>query len=778
MAKKMTTVEMDGVVTRVLVEVPENESVAWPREEELQVVGKPVARIDAADKVSGRAKYTHDINLPHMLWMKILRSPLPHARLRRIDATRAEKLPGVRLVLTHKTVPDIPWHGGRSKLLDTTLRFVGDEVAAVVAVDEATAADAANLIECDYEELPFVVDEEAAAREGAPSVHESGPNVRKGHPWIYKRGEVDRGFAEADFVVEETFRSSYQMHACFETHCSVARWQGRRLTVWDSTQGVHPNRQSLAETLGMPVADVRLICLYSGGGFGSKLWLNKYTVLAALAARETNRPVKVTLDRQEESHATGNRPGNIMTIKAGCTKDGALTALRLENLGGIGAYVSGSAVGTPLREVYRCPNVRTAESSVHINADTARPHRAPGHVQGTWALEQVLDQLAAKCGLDPLEFRLRNYSDRDQVNDLPYSTKGLREAYRKGAEKFGWKGREARRSAATGTRKRGFGLATQIWGGAGGPPGYAILKLYHDGSAIVYSGCQDIGTATRTSMLQVAAEELGLPADRLTCVMGDTQGTPYGFVSGGSRTTPSQAPAVRMAAGEVKKKLLALAAEQMNVPGARLDTQDGDVFDREDPANRKPIADVTREALTFGFGTGDREQNMLIGTGWRGPNPDDVTVNSWGVHFAEVEVDTATGEVRVLRIVAAHEVGRVINPLTASSQVEGGVIQGIGFALFEERVVNRTSGRIVNANLHDYKIPTALDIPEIETVFVDLPDARANSVGAKGLGEPPIIPTPGAIANAIADAVGVRVTRAPMTPRRVLEAIQKGGGRG
>ncbi|MBI2955680.1 MAG: xanthine dehydrogenase family protein molybdopterin-binding subunit, partial [Acidobacteria bacterium] len=315
-----------------------------------------------------------------------------------------------------------------------------------------------------------------------------------------------------------------------------------------------------------------------------------------------------------------------------------------------------------------------------------------------------------------------------------------------------------------------------IWGGAGGPPGYAIVKLYSDGTATVFSGCQDIGTATRTSMLQVAAEELGLAPEKVSIVMGDTQGTPYGFVSGGSRTTPSQAPAVRMAAAEVKRQLLELAAKQMNLPASRLNARDSYVYDTEDRATRKPIAEVAA-ALQFGFGTGDREHNMLIGKGWRGPNPDDVSVNSWGAQFAEVEVDTDTGEVRVLRVVAAHEVGRVINPLTATSQIEGGVIQGLGFALHEERVLNNASGRIVNANLHDFKIPTALDVPEIESVLIDLPDERANSVGVKGLGEPPIIPTAGAIANAVADAIGVRLFEAPMTPQRVLEALELGGRR-
>jgi len=770
--KKLTTVEIDGIASDVWVEVPENEPAAWPPEAELAVLGKPLARVDAYEKVSGRAKYTHDLNLPHMLWMKTLRSPYPHARIVSIDTSKAEALPGVKLVLTHKNAPDIPWYGGRSKLFDTTLRFVGDEVAAVVAADEHIAADALALIDVEYDELAYVLDPETALQPDAPAIHEGG-NLMQGRPFVYSRGDVDKGFAEADHIVEATFRSPCQVHACLETHCSVAQWQGDRLTVWDSTQAVHPNREALARALGLPIADVRVICLYSGGGFGSKLGLNKYTVAAAIAARQLGRPVKVTLDREEDALAMGNRPLNVMTIRAGCQRDGALTALQLKSIGAVGAYNAGAGAGAPLREIYKCANVKTEESAVYINADVARPHRAPGHVQGTWALEQALDMLAAKCGLDPLDFRLRNYSDTDQVRNLPYSVKGLRDCYERAAAAFGWRDRAARRAQSRGAKKRGFGLAAQVWGGSGGPPGYAIVNLYSDGTAHVFSGCQDIGTASRTSMLQVAAEELGLPPDKIGITMGDTQGTPYGGQSGGSRTTPSQAPAVRMAAAEVKRQLLALAAKQMNLPADRLATREGFVFDTANPSTRKPIAEVARAGLT---GQGVVE-NMLIGKGWRGPNPDDVSVQCWGAQFAEVEVDTDTGEVRVVKVVAAHETGRIINPLTGSSQIEGGVIQGMGFALYEERVLNNASGRMVNANLHDYKIPTAKDMPEIEAIMVEMPDPRANSVGIKGLGEPPIIPTAGAIANAVADALGVRVFEAPITPQRVLDALARRKGR-
>jgi len=775
MAKKLTTVEMNGKVTEVWVEIPPSEPPAWPAGAELSVLGKPLPRVDGAEKAAGRAKYTHDVNLPHMRWMKTLRSPLPHARIRSIDTSAAENVPGVELILTHENVPDIPWHDGSSKLLDPTLRYVGDEVAAVVAVDETAAAEAAALIDVRYEKLPYALSADAAMRPGAPSILE-GSNVVGDEPWVYERGDVGKGFAEADHVVEMEFHSPCQMHACLETHASVALWHGPLLTVWDSTQAVHPNRQELAEKLKVPISDVRVICIYGGGGFGSKLWLNKYTVLAALAARRLGKPVKVTLDREEEAHAMGNRPPSVMVVKAGCRKDGTVTALHMKNTGSVGAFVGRAIVGSPLREIYLCPNVRTEETSVLINADPARPHRAPGFVQGSWALEQVLDELASRCGMDPLDFRLKNYSERDQIWGKPFSSKGLREAYEKGADAFGWSTRARRKPKGAGPIKRGFGLATAMWGGAGGPPGYAIVKLYSDGSAMVYSGCQDIGTATRTSMVQIACEELGLPPDKVTCVMGDTQGTPYGFVSGGSRTTPSQAPAVRMAAADVIRQLLDQASAQMKVPASRLELRGGRIVDKENAETAKSMNEVLAE-MNFNFDSEGKEQNMIIGTGWRGPNDDEVLVRAWGAQFAEVEVDTDTGEVRVLKIVAAHESGRLLNPLAASSQVEGGVIQGIGFALHEERVLNNASGRIVNANLHDYKIPSALDIPEIEAILVDLPDPKVNNSGVKGLGEPPIIPTAAAIANAVTDAIGVRVPYAPMTPKRVLDALEKGGRR-
>jgi len=779
MAKKLTTVELDNVFRDILVEIPEQEPAPWPPQTEFSVVGKAKPRLDGADKVTGRARYTYDVNLPHMLWLKILRSPYPHARVRSLDTRRAEALPGVRLVLTPEHIPDIPFHNQQSKLLDTTMRHVGDEVAAVVAETEAIAGEAAALIGVDYEELPFVLDGEEAMQATAPTIHGES-NIYDGKPSLYERGDVEAGLAGADFVVDQTFRSPVQIHSCLETHCAVAQWDGQKLTVWKSTQAVHPCREYLARVFGLPISDVRVICLYSGGGFGSKLWLNKHTILAALAARETGRPVKVVLDRKEEAHSQGCRPGNVISIQAGCKKDGTLTALSLRSVGTIGGYTAfwwGATCGSVLREVYQCANVRTEEYQVFINADPVRPHRAPGNVQGTWALEQVIDALAEKCGLDPLEFRLRNYAESSQTRNIPYTQKGLREAYQRGADKFGWNTRaERKRRLSSGARKRGYGMATAIWGGGGGPPAYAIVKLFRDGTASVLSGAQDIGTGSRTILWMVAAEELGLPADRVTLTIGDTESCPYGFVSGGSLTIGSMSPAVRMAAADAKRQLLELAAREVNLPAARLNIRDGYIIDTENSSSRWAVAEMADKVLPGPEGESGRgREDMIIGVGFRGPNPEGVALNTWGAQFAEVEVDIDTGEVRVLRIVAAHESGRVINPLTFSSQVEGGVIQGMGFALFEERVLNNRSGRTVNANLHDYKLPTPMDMPEIEVVPIDMADVQANSVGVKGLGEPPIVPTAGAIANAVYDAIGVRVHQAPMTPHRVLEALEAGG---
>jgi xanthine dehydrogenase YagR molybdenum-binding subunit len=420
-------------------------------------------------------------------------------------------------------------------------------------------------------------------------------------------------------------------------------------------------------------------------------------------------------------------------------------------------------VDGPSQDLYACPNVRTAVWAVRANTDTSRAFRAPGYVEGTFALEGAMDALAGALGLDPLALRLRNYAETSPKRSTRYSRKELRRAYEIGADRIEWQNREQRR-LSDGPWRRGWGMASQIWGGGGGPPANAITKLLPDGTVEVMVGVQDIGTGTKTVLAQVAAEEWGVPLDAVRCVVGDTLPTPYGPSSGGSTTLASSAPAVRAAARDALRDALELAAIMLDLPdGAaeELTVEEGDVVYRLDPQRRISFRELAARIGDY----------MIVAKGARGPNPDNRAVNTFGAHFAEVDVNVETGEVCLRRIVAVHDIGRVINPMTAASQVYGGVIMGAGFASTEERVIDFQTGLQLTANLEEYKVPTTADIPEIEVSFVDLADVEANSAGAKGLGEPPIIPAPAAIANAVADAIGIRITDLPITPARVLGAL-------
>jgi xanthine dehydrogenase YagR molybdenum-binding subunit len=450
-------------------------------------------------------------------------------------------------------------------------------------------------------------------------------------------------------------------------------------------------------------------------------------------------------------------------VHLGAQQDGTLTFIEHESWVVTGAFGgSGSIIGGPTKDLYACPNVRTVVWAVRANTDADRAFRAPGYVEGTFALEGAMDALAEELGLDPLELRLKNYAETSPARGIPYTSKGLREAYETGAERLGWARREERRQ--DGPWRRGWGMASQIWGGGGGPPANAIVKLLPDATAEVLVGVQDIGTGTRTILAQVAAEELGLSLDAVRVVIGDTLGTPFGPGSGGSVTLASTAPAVREAAHDAKRQFLDLAAYMLDVPDAA--EQDFSVVDGE--IQYLPIPDRRISCRKVAAKMGDY---MIVGRGARGLNPDGKAINTFGVQFAEVEVNEKTGQVRVIKVVAAHDIGRVVNPLTAASQVYGGVLMGLGFGMTEERVLDAKTGLQLTSNLEDYKVPVVTDVPEIDVVFVDLVDPEANSVGSKGLGEPPIIPTPAAIGNAVADAIGVRIVDLPITPDLVLQAL-------
>ncbi len=767
---KKTKVEFEGRIEEREVIVEDEQGVQpWGADAKLRVVGQAMPRVDGVARVTGQAHYTHDMQWPGMLVGRFLRSSHPHARLLSIDSTRAAAMPGVWLVWHRDQPPPVARMGGRD-LFPTELVYEGDEVAFVVADDERIAEDALAAIQVDYETLPFVHDLSAAMADGAaPALQDMGGNLIDPKGDIYERGSVQQGLQDAEVTVELTFTTPPAAHCCLETHGSVCRWEGDQVTAWHSTQGIFASRRGLAEALDLPMDKVRVICEYVGGGFGSKTSAENYTLLAALAARETQRPVKAVLDRHEEHLVAGYRPNSRQRVRLGAQRDGELTLIEQEAWGVTGAYGdSGSIIGGPAKDLYSCPNVRTVTWAYRANTDNSRAFRAPGYVEGTFALEGAMDALAAKLGMDPLQLRLKNYAEKSPSRGSPYTSKGLRQAYQMGAERIGWETREERRaapSARPGPWRRGWGMASQLWGGGGGPPAKAVVKLLPDGTAEVAVGVQDLGTGTKTILAQVAAEELGLPMENVRIVVGDTLATPYGPTSGGSVTLASTTPAVRAAARDALHQLLGLAPYMLNLPAVTADdfrVENGKVVFGHDPTRWLPFHEVAAKMGNY----------MIVGHGARGPNPDGKAINTFGAHFCEVEVNVETGEVRVNKVVAAHEFGRVVNPLTATSQVNGGVIMALGYGMTEERVFDARTGLQLTSNLEHYRLPTMGDVPHIEVIFVDEADPEANSVGSKGLGEPPIIPLAAAVANAVADAIGVRVADLPITPDRVLSALR------
>jgi xanthine dehydrogenase YagR molybdenum-binding subunit len=741
--------------------------MSLPHWDETTVVGKPLPRVDAYERVSGTAVYTADVSFPDMLHLAILRCPHARAVVRKVDARAARTMPGVHAMLTDadpEAKTDFPYpswirNGPPMRLLDPHCRYAGEEVAAVVAETPEQAREALRAFVVEYQEQPFVLDATDAARPGATTVHERGNVV--GPPQVIQRGDVAKGFQEADAVVEGTYQTSCEIHATMETLSSVARWDGDRLTVWESSQAVFDQQAYLAAALGLPLSSVRVICKYMGGGFGSKAELSKHTLIAVLLARRTGRPVRSVLTREESFLCAGNRPPNTITLMAGVTKEGALCAIDLRNVGVVGAYADDATGGYLATQLYDCPNVRLHETELFVNAGKARAMRAPGFPQSAWALEQTIDALAERVGIDPVELRLRNLPKAFQwTKPVPYSSMGLGQCLTEGARAFGWK--EAReRPKACGPVLRGVGVAACMWPNPGGPPATVILKLLADGSLSLTTGVSEIGTGAKTILAMVAAEELGIPLDRIQIEWADTATTPYAQVTGGSRTTINNTPAVRAAAAEIRRQLLEIAADELKRPSSELALRDGDVVPNDEPQRAVPIPQLK----------GLQERRVIMAIGDRHPNPPKLGL-PFGAHFAEVEVDTRTGEITVTRFLAAHDSGRVMNRVTYENQVFGGVTMGIGFALTERRVLDRQTGRVLNGNLHDYKVPTVLDLPaEMTCLPIDPHDTECNTTGTKGLGEPATIPTAPAIANAVYHATGIRVTRAPITPMEMLALL-------
>jgi CO/xanthine dehydrogenase Mo-binding subunit len=735
-----TEKEVEGRYEDVWLVVEEDALEQWPPGPQ-EIVGRPATRVTGQLRARGEARYTADLKLPGMLHSAVLRSPYAYARVNEIDFERALAAPGVRAAIGP----------GDAHMLATEPGFQGEAVAAVAADTYAQARAALELVEVDWHVREPLTDPDEAVQRGQ----------LVGEASRYERGDVDKALAEADVVVEAEYRTQTVLHNSFETHQSVCEWRGDSLDVYISTQFIWGVRDEVASQLGLSPDKVRVVCEFMGGGFGSKNGAGDHTFIAAELARRTGRPVRCALTRREENLATGNRNATIQRLTGAARSDGTLVALAGEYVNATGWSGWSAPTDGPMKVLYDCENVRTVLSPAKINTPPMKAFRAPGFVEGTFGLESLLDELAARLEIDPLELRRRNYAH--STEDRPFSSKNLMECYERADPH--WQRREEVRAHSEGPWKRGVGLASQVWYGGGGPPSYAWVRVGSDGRATVVTAMQDIGTGTATAMTQIAAEELGLPLDRVELVLGDSARGPYASVSAGSSTTPSMGPAVRSAAADAARQIVEIAAQRYDQEERILSLQGGKIVSAD--GGSWPIEEVV----------GLLDDAQILGKGARGPNPAGMQVLTFGVQVAEVAVDVETGEVRVERVVAIHDVGRVINPLGASSQVEGGIIQGIGHTLSEDRLLDPASGAVLTPTLDAYKLPTIADVPEIVTELLDIPDEHLTNLGSKGLGEPPIVPTAAAIANAIRDATGADVRSLPITREEMLRALREAAER-
>lgn len=699
---------------------------SWGEASESRLIGKRVTRLSGKDKVTGKAKYTFDINRPGMLYGRVLRSEVPHATVNGIDTRAAEALPGVKAVIQLIEV-------GKK------LRYQGQEIAAVAAETDDIAKDALRLIQVDLEELSFVVTEADAMAEGAPQIREDW-NGNQSNPNIREEGELEAGFQEAAVEVEATYHTAVQTHVCLETHGHVAEWEDEQnLIVWASTQAVFGTRNDFAQHFELPANQVRVITEHMGGGFGSKFGPGVEGHAAAELSRITGKAVKLMLTRKDEHLVAGNRPSMTQHVRAGATSDGRLIAYDMRGYG-TGGISSGAGFQAPY--VYHVPNFRTERVNVAVNAGNQRAMRAPGHPQGAFAMDCLMDELAEKLGMNPLEFRRIN--DTSEVRQAQYTL---------GAQEIGWHRRNNVPGTGPGVKKRGMGLGSGRWGGGGGRGTEARVTINADGTVEAVTGTQDIGTGIRTAIAIIVAEEFGLAPTDITVKVGDSEpGLPSGG-SGGSQTTASVAPVIKTAAAAAKQKLFERIAPLLEAPVEELRVGTGTIY----------VVSDRMKTLTWAQATGQLGMESISEGGqW------DEELRQGGVagtQFAEVEVDTETGAIKVLKIVAVQDCGLAINRLTTESQINGGVIMGLGQTLLEERFMDAQTGRMMNANLEDYKVPGTFEIPEIKSIVFD------THRKVTGIGEPPCIPTLGAIANAVYNAIGVRIRSLPLTPDKVLTAL-------
>ena len=729
---------------------------------DFKILDKETPRIDGLERVTGQAHYTEDIQLPGMLYARILRSPYPHARVRSIDTSAAEALPGVRAILHCKNNNTIWSSGdehGRRRVFAETVRFVGEAVAAVAAVDRHTAEDALELIKVDYEQLPAMYTAAEALKDGAPQIHPEG-NLDK---TVLRTdiGNIDEGLAQADAVYENDFQSKHHNNAQMERRVSLAQWDGDRLTVHASTQGIWNCRRDLAHDLKLPLSKVRVICNYMGAGFGNKNQAYDFDLTAVLLAQRTGRPVRVEFTRHEDFIAVHGRWSTEQHYRIGYKKDGTLTAIHLKAYSNMGAYLrSSGGINGPL--TYAVPNIKSEVYRFHTNRGVSANYRGPSGPQGAFAIESSIDDIAERLGIDPVEFRMKNAVDQLWQNKLKLTSNGLRDCLRRGAEAIRWTEKRKEYVQQSGPVRRGVGVAIGTWGAELGPSS-AEVQLLPDGSVKLLVGVTDIGTGAKTTMGLIAAEALGVPLDNVQIVAGDTDLAPYSPGESGSRTTIYTGGAVIEAANKVREQLLSQAANVLKVKREELDLRGGKIVNTANASHSWRIDEVTGkniDSITASVTTQPMEEKGTSRT-------------AFAAHFAEVEVNIETGKIRILRYVAAHDSGMIMNKLTAASQIRGAAVQGMGMALREEMIWDHRTGTPITNFYHGAKPFTHLEAPDTEVIFVETDDG-VGPYGAKSIGEIGIVPAVGAIANAIHHATGLRMRELPITPDKILMAVRNG----
>ena len=731
-------------------------------------IGAPLDRVDGPLKVSGQAHYTGDLALPGMAHAVLVTSTIASGRVAAIDTGAAERAPGVVAVITHANAMRLPQDGKAAKppdgrvlslLQDDAVAYANQPIALVVAETIAQANGAAALVRVTYARATAHVDFDAARAGEYP------PDKVNGAPPDTARGDVEAGLSAAVHRIDGAWTTPFQHHNPMEPHATLASWDGDKLAIEDSTQHVAGVRKTLATTFGIPPERVHVRSAYVGGAFGGKGTAWSHVVLAAMAARQVGRPVRLVMQRPQLFGPVGGRPRTAQTLRLGADADGRLTALEHRSTSSTSVledWVESSAVVS--RMLYASPAVATAHRLVKLNVGTPTFQRAPGESTGMFALESAMDEMAIAAGLDPIEFRLRNDARRDEQKNAPYSSKALAECYHVGAQAIGW----SRRSATPGTLRQGHWRVGLGCASATRPakrsPCKARVRVTADGRALVSSSTAELGTGTYTVMAQVAADALGLPVERVRFELGDTD-LPEAPISAGSMTMESVGTAIAAACEKARAQLVALAIADVHSP---LHGLAADAVAIEDGWLRERAGAGRRDSVAVLLSRQGGQPVVADGDSKPGDEEKQFSMNSFGAVFAEVHVDADLGLVRVARIVGRFGAGRIINAKTAHSQLLGGVVWGLGMALTEASVLDPASGRFVNANLAEYHVMVNADIRDIDVAFVDEVDPHVNSLGAKGLGEVSMTGVTGAVANAVFNATGKRIRDLPITLDKLL----------